>query len=325
MKKTIPIMLALSMMLTLCACGKSDEAKHADEAIAAIGSVTTNSIGQIERAENEVANLSNKDVKSLDNLTVLYDARVQYNQLMADKVEAIIDGIGELSFDSIYFIENARNKYDELDEETKAMVGNYAVLEKAEKDISKVRAEIVMDEIYALSKMPLKTNEDAAAFYDANSSVDNKLSQLSEDEKTQVTNLNIYEEKIKEYNVLLAKASISNVSIDYDIEYSRLKLDIDFENTSDKTIKYITWYVRFINSVGDYLPVYGTDSAICEETGPYYPGDTNINNNLVFKLNSSMLDIYYVAGAEIARVEIEYMDGTKVTLDNAEAIKAVMK
>ena len=74
MKKIISIVLALSMMLTLCACGKSDEAKHADETIAAIGTVTTNSLSQIERAEKEVENLSDKDVLyKYDEISLKYD------------------------------------------------------------------------------------------------------------------------------------------------------------------------------------------------------------------------------------------------------------
>ena len=325
MKKIISIVLALSMMLTLCACGKSDEAKHADETIAAIGTVTTNSLSQIERAEKEVENLSDKDVKSLDNLTMLYDAREEYNKLMADTIEVLIDAIGELTFDSKYIIENARAQYNELGEEAKALVENYAVLENAEKEIAKVRADIVMEEIEALSVMPLETSEDGDAVYDAIVAVDDKLNQLSEDERAMVTNLELREEKVKEYNVMLTKETIGDLSIKFDIVYSSLELDIFFNNTSDKTIKYIDWEVMFKNTVGDYLPVYRQESIICNETGPYEPGEGNHNNGLVFTFYNSQVSIYEVQTVEIASVEIEYMDGTKVTLDNAEALQAVMK
>lgn len=325
MKKIISIILALSMMLTLCACGKSDEAKHADETIAAIGTVTTSSLSQIERAEKEVENLSDKDVKSLDNLTMLYDAREEYNKLMADTIEVLIDAIGELNFDSKYIIENARTQYNELDEESKALVENYAVLEKAEKEISKVRADIVMDEIEALSAMPVETDEDGDAVYDAIEAIDSKMSQLSEEEKSMVTNLELRKEKVNEYNILLTKQTIGDLSIKFDIVYSHLELDIFFNNTSDKTIKYISWEVMFKNTVGDYLPVYGQESIFCDETGPYEPGEGNHYNGLVFKFYKSEVSIYEVQTVEIASVEIEYMDGTKVTLDNAEALQAVMK
>lgn len=439
MKKLALVLLALLLCISLCACGKSEEATHADETIAAIGEVTEKSLSQIERAEREVANLSEKDVQSLDNLIMLYDARTAYNQLMADNTEELIAAIGrpgheslplietareayealddeiknlvenyaaleeaeagykqvladdvsaaieaigqlshdslplieaaraayealddelkalvgnyavleeaeagykqllaetasqaiasigELNFDSTPFISNARKVYDALDEDIKALVENYDVLEKAEAEISGVRAGAVVALIDELAAMPLESAEDVDALAKAFNAVNDKLSLLSEEEKAMVTNLDLKAEKGKEYNIMLCRNTIGDVRFDMDVVYSHLELYIDFTNTGDKTIKYINFGVKFKNAVGDYEEYRGSDIYWCSDTGPYEPGDGRKYENSYWQFYSSKLSIYEVVEAELGAVEIEYMDGSTTVLNDAEALKAVMK
>ena len=81
-KIALSLLLALSMALVLCACGQAEPAKHADETIASIGEVTDSSLPQIEKAEAEVAALSEKEAESLNNLETLKEARSAYNELL---------------------------------------------------------------------------------------------------------------------------------------------------------------------------------------------------------------------------------------------------
>ena len=90
MKKALSLLLALSMALVLCACGQTEAAKHADETIASIGEVTDSSLPQIEKAEAEVAALSEKEAESLNNLETLKEARSEYDELLAAELEAEI-------------------------------------------------------------------------------------------------------------------------------------------------------------------------------------------------------------------------------------------
>lgn len=439
MKKFTVVLLVLLMCISLCACGKSEEATHADETIAAIGEVTEKSLSQIERAEKEVDNLSEKDVQSLDNLTMLYDARAAYNQLMADNTEELIAAIGqpsheslpliekaraayeeldkeiknlvenydvleeaeagykqvladdvaaaieaigqlnydslplidlaraaydalddelkalvgnyaaleeaeagykqllassaeqaiasigELTFDSTPFINNARTVYDALDEEIKTLVSNYDLLEKAEAEISGVRAQTVVALIDELAAMPLETAEDVDAMDKAFDAINDKLSLLSEEEKAMVTNLDLKSEKGKEYNIMLCRNTIGDVRFNIKLVYSHLELYIDFTNTSDKTIKYINFGVKFKNAVGDYEKYYDSDIYWCSDTGPYEPGDGRKYESSYWQFYSHKLSIYEVVEAELGAVEIEYMDGSTTVLSDAEALKAVMK
>ena len=75
MKKTISLLLALVLCLTLVACGKSEEASAVDEMILAIGEVSVNSKDDIKKAEDAYNALSEKDKKSVENYSLLADAK----------------------------------------------------------------------------------------------------------------------------------------------------------------------------------------------------------------------------------------------------------
>lgn len=337
MKKSIAFLLAALMIVFLCACGKSDAAKHADETIAAIGEVSLSSLSQIERAEKEIAVLSDKELRSLDNLNALYDARDKYNRLAAQKVEAIIAAIGELDFDSGAKIEAARRAYDEESAEVQALVGNTDVLEKAESGLSAVRAGVVEAEIDKLAAIPLDNADDCEAVSAAAAEVNKKLEKLSGDEKGAVKNLDALQTKLAEAaaaaaqykleaDTELAKASLKDVKIWTKLVYSSLELYIDFTNPSDKTIKYIDFGVLFKNAVGDNLSKKGySEVYICSDTGPYEPGKGRSGNNWCWTFYNSAVSIYDVDSVSLASVKIEYMDGTKVKIDDPEAFLAVMK
>ena len=64
--------------------------------------------------------------------TVIVRTQAQIDQLKADEVEALINAIGEVTTDSGSRIDAARKAYDTLNDEQKALVGNYQTLLNAE-------------------------------------------------------------------------------------------------------------------------------------------------------------------------------------------------
>ena len=66
MKKYLLVLLALALMLSMTACGKSEAAQAADDLIAAIGTVTLDSAAAIEAAEDAVAALRDKEKDTLE-------------------------------------------------------------------------------------------------------------------------------------------------------------------------------------------------------------------------------------------------------------------
>lgn len=87
MKKTIAILLAISLCFSLCACGKSAEAKKADELILAIGEVTADSENTILAAQTYYDTLSDKQKEKVENYELLIMAMEDY-AVIADRLEA---------------------------------------------------------------------------------------------------------------------------------------------------------------------------------------------------------------------------------------------
>lgn len=78
----IVLLLVLSLLLVLTACGKSKVVQEVESLIDSIGEVTLESGDVIEKAENLYAILSDKEKASVDNRIELVDARNTYDRLV---------------------------------------------------------------------------------------------------------------------------------------------------------------------------------------------------------------------------------------------------
>lgn len=97
MKRIIALALVLVMVLSLCACGKSEEVKAAEAAITAIGEVTLQSGKAIEEAEALAEALTAEDKEKVENLETLSQARADYDALVEEVANGILDQINELT------------------------------------------------------------------------------------------------------------------------------------------------------------------------------------------------------------------------------------
>ena len=127
MKKVIALFFAVVMLLSLCACGKSDNAKVCEGLIGKIGEVTLDSGETIKLAEEAYDALSEEEKgqikKSAEKLS---ESRETYNQLLIDEklgdVTDLIDAIGEVTLDSEKAISSAENAYNALSDEEKEII-----------------------------------------------------------------------------------------------------------------------------------------------------------------------------------------------------------
>ena len=157
MKKALSLLLALSMALVLCACGQTEAAKHADETIASIGEVTDSSLPQIEKAEAEVAALSEKEAESLNNLETLKEARSAYNELLEAESKRAFT-VSKNAYDEItkaYEITNAFGT-DIYDVWHKAIYAKKSVLEGGIEYLSE-ELRLPKDELYEGTAFALET------------------------------------------------------------------------------------------------------------------------------------------------------------------------
>ena len=134
MKKEWSLILALTVCLTLSACGKSKAVTAAEKLIASIGEVTYQSGEAIQKAEDAVAALSDKEKESVAMLDQLTEARKQYDEIKT--VEDLIKNIGFVNPYSGDAITAAREAYDALEDNQKEKISNYNVLQKAEQKYS---------------------------------------------------------------------------------------------------------------------------------------------------------------------------------------------
>ncbi len=82
MKKWISLLLVLVIALGMMGCGKSENAKKAEELINAIGAVTIDSTQSIVEAETYYESLSEKEKKEVENVALLERARESYDDLV---------------------------------------------------------------------------------------------------------------------------------------------------------------------------------------------------------------------------------------------------
>ena len=122
-KKTwLALLLTVVMLMSLCACGKSDNAKVCESLIDKIGEVTLDSEKTIKVAEEAYDALTEEEKgqikKSAEKLSESRDA---YNQLLIDtklgSVEELIDAIGEVTLDSEKAIISAEEAFNALSDE----------------------------------------------------------------------------------------------------------------------------------------------------------------------------------------------------------------
>ena len=131
MKRVFCFFLCVVLCFSLCAC-KSKETKAAEAAIEAIGEVTLDSEELIVTAEDMYNALTPEDQEQVENYDLLLEARETYDTLCVEKVESLIDEIGEVTIDSGAKIEAARTAYEALPAALKGRVSNYFDLEDAE-------------------------------------------------------------------------------------------------------------------------------------------------------------------------------------------------
>lgn len=159
MKKIAILFLTIAMVLTMAACGKSAEVKNAEELIGAIGEVTLQSGNAIDAAEKAVDALDEKDLKKLEGVEKLQEARTQFEAL---KLSNSFDQIGEVTLQSESKLKSLRSQYNSAAEDVKKAVTNLAVLEKAEADyralVAQEKARVEEEGKAALGR--LNTEED---------------------------------------------------------------------------------------------------------------------------------------------------------------------
>lgn len=119
MKKLISVVLLSVLLLSLCACGKSDAAKAMDSMIKDLGTITLESEEAIVAAEKMYEALTEDQKAELDNYALLVAARMELDKLIAENVptkeellsQAVSVSATQINNDTIDNIVKAKQQY----------------------------------------------------------------------------------------------------------------------------------------------------------------------------------------------------------------------
>ena len=166
MKRIFPIASVLLILcITLCACGK---VQNAEKLIDAIGEVTADSGPQIEAAEQAIAELDADQKAKVSNLDLFEDAKLQYadalevkkeNDTKINRVEERIQAIKTVTTNSGNTIRTAREAFDRLDPELQANVSNKDSLFEAETAFEQLAIQTVTDAIDQIGTVTLENEK----------------------------------------------------------------------------------------------------------------------------------------------------------------------
>lgn len=151
LKNLATFLCVIFVFAALTSCMQSEAAKQADNFIAAIGTVSLDSEEAILAAEKAVKNLSQEEKESLRNLTVLDEARAEWNKQNRDhivnEVIGAIDAIPDIKYIRLgneEVVVTARFVYNSLigdDQELQSFVTNYDKLTTAERTLLQIKSD----------------------------------------------------------------------------------------------------------------------------------------------------------------------------------------
>lgn len=107
-KKIVLLLLCVCVTMSICACGKSEATKNAEEAIESIGTVTLESLEKIENAEKLYGILTDAEKEKVENRLLLVEARETYDKLQEEESKRVQEANQEVIY------EKAKLAYDNL-------------------------------------------------------------------------------------------------------------------------------------------------------------------------------------------------------------------
>ncbi len=272
MNRITALILSLTLCITLCSC-KSKNAKTVDNLISSIGEVTIDSESSIIKAEEAVRALSEEELKQLDNLKALKDARAAYSDLVGresaieivDAIESLGDNINLNSAESVYGV---RKLYDQSTASARKYISNYDKLLAAEELLSNLKVENVIHQIDSIGTVTFESTEKI-------SSVVGLYNDLNSIEKKKVTNI----ETLNSAQTALNNLKKQHQQKELDEKIAAGKKAVNSLRRSVDKVEGITWYFsqnnpRYVDSRSYVLPYIGvSDNQTWLRLRFHYTGD----------------------------------------------------
>ena len=264
MKKIVPVILALVLCLSLCACGKSEAVEAFEASVVGIGTVSLESESAIVGAEDAYAILSDKEKASaseskelLDTKRAEYDALVSALEEKLNSVVALIDAIGDVTLESETTIAAAEDAFAALAATEQSIIPDAAAKLTSSRDaLSALIASQAADVTAAIDAIGTVTIESK----DAIATARNLYDALTEEGKALVANIGTLETAEGEISILWEADKQKIID-----EYSG-KFDIDSDpitGISWYMPKKMPYYIDERSYIIPYIGVNGNNAWIC--------------------------------------------------------------
>lgn len=197
------VALVATVTISMAGCTAPDEQTQAViDSIDAIGEVSPESAQVIASARRNYNNLSDEQKGMVRNIELLEDSEAALDTSIANECIELIDSIGAVSLDSQSTIKTARDAYERLTEEQRALVSNLDRLESAEAEFSKARANEAEARISDIGTVTLESD---AAVQEA----DSYLQTLTREEQELVKNKDILTAAKEQLKTLKDEAEVA--------------------------------------------------------------------------------------------------------------------
>jgi len=317
MNKVSSWMLLICLIMLLTAC-KSEETKAVEETISDIGSVTEESYFLIQEARVAYEQLSEKDKKTVSNISNLEKAELAYNAILANEVDALIAKIGPINDESKAEIDFARTEYDKLTNVQASLVANFGELLDAEEAYD---TYIVNRAIGALNALQNIAPEDAEGIEDA----EYIYKKLSDKQKSQVTEEvgNVHEllqnTKVEIVNQLIARITYTKNEPSVDDLMTMMNAIRIFTELEETAQSHVEKYKTLEKAINGYI-TYRDKRA---KTDELYMRQEYMNQCQSIAFDELILYPKSYKGQQLA-IEIEVLDIEKGLLMMQDRLAAVM-
>ena len=185
---------------------ETDAVSYVEGLISKIGTVTHESLKDVQAAREAYDALSDALKSQVKNLSDLVKAEEAFDDDDVYDVEELIDEIGKVTVNSATRIKKARKAYDELSSAQKKMVSNYEKLVDSEEDLEEEQIEYVEDLIDSIGTVTLNSS---AKINRARTVYNN----LDDDLQDEVSNLDVLEAAEAKYKELSANKKATGTTV----------------------------------------------------------------------------------------------------------------
>ena len=167
MKKRYLLPMILLLMISLSACGKSENATAVEDQITALGSITLESETSIAAAEKAWEALTEEEKAQVENYETLTAARNSYEQLIlqnaADSIDQEILKIDSMKSGKPDAVKAAKKSYDGASPEVQSLVTHLDTLNSYLDNMDALRAEEAENLISAIGEVTADSKDSIVA------------------------------------------------------------------------------------------------------------------------------------------------------------------